>query len=322
MQGKISGTAASIALLAGMILANLAAAQTPELTAAQRRAKQDVEDRLAAVLAKPYAGRFEETPLEDVLASISRTTGLPIRVDAETLDDASIYIETPVHFAVPGVSLRSALTMMLDPIDLTWVIRDGSVLVTTPEKASELLVLKVYPVQDLVAAADPTNPRAVDYQPIIETIKKSIGSSLWEDVGGPGAIGKFTTPGSLVVSQTFAAHEKTALLLAALRKARDRQHLAQAAPHQTEPLGQQALSRSPSGPRPSKRPKTAFARFSKNPTPQSSPRSRWPRSWTRSRVPPACRFSSIAKVFPMPRSRSILRSPASCRRYRCVRPST
>jgi len=49
-----------------------------------------------------------------------------------------------------GVSLRSALRLMLKDLDLTYVIRDEVLLITTPEEANAKLVTKVYPVADLV----------------------------------------------------------------------------------------------------------------------------------------------------------------------------
>jgi hypothetical protein len=223
MHRNPSAAAASTLLLTITVLANLAAAQTPQQTAADRKAKQAAEDRFVPMLEKPFTAKFDQVPLEDALASIRRLTGLPIRIDTEALDDASIGVDTPVTFSVPGVSLRAALRQMLEQSDLTWVIRDGAMLVTTAEKASELVEVKVYPVQDLAAAANPADPRAGDYQPLIQAITKAIGEFAWEDAGGPGAIGQFSAPGSLVISQTFAAHEKIALLLAAMRKARDRQ---------------------------------------------------------------------------------------------------
>ncbi|HUE71967.1 MAG TPA: hypothetical protein VMP01_13860, partial [Pirellulaceae bacterium] len=49
-----------------------------------------------------------------------------------------------------GISLRSALRIMLGELKLTYVIRDEVMQITTPEDAENQLVTKVYPVGDLV----------------------------------------------------------------------------------------------------------------------------------------------------------------------------
>ena len=53
---------------------------------------------------------------------------------------------------VQGISLRSALRLMLRRIDpeLTYSIQDEVLMITTKEAAAENLVTRVYPVADLV----------------------------------------------------------------------------------------------------------------------------------------------------------------------------
>ena len=66
------------------------------------------------------------------------------------LEEASIGIDTPVTRSLKGITLRSALRLMLGAMDLTYVIKDEVLLITTPDKASNELATKVYPVADLV----------------------------------------------------------------------------------------------------------------------------------------------------------------------------
>ena len=49
-----------------------------------------------------------------------------------------------------GISLRSALRLMLKELSLTYLIKDEVLLITTPEEADNQLSTKVYPVADLV----------------------------------------------------------------------------------------------------------------------------------------------------------------------------
>jgi hypothetical protein len=66
---------------------------------------------------------------------------------------------------------------------------------------------------------------------LIITIVNSVAAYSWDEVGGPGAIIPFAPSGSLVIHQTFEAHEEIALLLSKLRQSRDVQHITPAASH-------------------------------------------------------------------------------------------
>ena len=68
--------------------------------------------------------------------------------------------DTPVTISLAGVSLRAALHHMLRELDLTYVIANEVLLITTPEAAENELTTFVYPIEDFqmsppqAAAAD------------------------------------------------------------------------------------------------------------------------------------------------------------------------
>ncbi len=72
-----------------------------------------------------------------------------VSLDAKALEQASIGVDTLVTCRRQDVSLRSALRSMLRPMDLTYIIRDESLVITTPDVTSNELVAKVYPVGGL-----------------------------------------------------------------------------------------------------------------------------------------------------------------------------
>ena len=98
---------------------------------------------------------FNESPLRDVQRSIEDQFRIPVEIDARALEELGLDLDTPVTQSLSGVSLRSALKRMLGPIDLAYIIKDEVLLITTKEKAEENLVVKVYPVADLVLPVDP-----------------------------------------------------------------------------------------------------------------------------------------------------------------------
>jgi hypothetical protein len=99
------------------------------------------------------------------------------------------------------------------------VIRNEVLLVTTKTEAENLLIVKVYPVFDLVVRRPGASPRtpALDFQSLIEAITTNLAPTTWDEVGGPGAVQEFTNAGALVISQTAEIHEQVAAYLQALR---------------------------------------------------------------------------------------------------------
>jgi hypothetical protein len=100
---------------------------------------------------------FSETPLRDVIAQIQDSQGIPVQIDAKALEDAGLDLEAPITRNVSGISLRSALRLLLGDLDLTYLIKDEVLLITTKDKAAENLVVKVYPVADLVMPVNPSS---------------------------------------------------------------------------------------------------------------------------------------------------------------------
>jgi hypothetical protein len=85
-----------------------------------------------------------------------------------------------------------------------------------------MLSAKVYPVADLLVAADGSAGlgQLGDYQNLIEMITTSVEPTTWDEVGGRGSIQEFRNSRTLVISQTFAVHRQIERLLAAVRDVR------------------------------------------------------------------------------------------------------
>jgi len=98
----------------------------------------------------PVGMEFVETPLKDAIQYLQDQHSIPIVLNTKTLNDAGINPDTPVTKNLKGITLRSALRLMLKELDLTYVVRDEVLQITTPDDAESQLVTKVYPVGDLV----------------------------------------------------------------------------------------------------------------------------------------------------------------------------
>ncbi len=122
-----------------------------EYAAVSLERRNPAEKKILAALEENTVLEFIETPLADVVAYLKDLHQIPIVIDRRALDDAGIGSDTPItQESLRGISLKSALRIMLRDFDLTYIIDDEVLQITTKEEAESRLVTKVYPVADLV----------------------------------------------------------------------------------------------------------------------------------------------------------------------------
>ena len=175
------------------------------------------ERKITAELEKPTSIQFNETPLPDMIDYLKDLHAIEIHLDHKALDDAGIDSEVRITCHPKGVSLRSALRRMLSNLDMTFIIHDEMLLLTTTELASNTLVTRTYPVGDL---ADGDKSKADDYGDLEEAITSTVMPLSWKEGGGVGKISLVKKSQSFVISQTQANHDEILKLLRALRAAR------------------------------------------------------------------------------------------------------
>ncbi|MEX0675631.1 MAG: hypothetical protein WD063_01050 [Pirellulales bacterium] len=173
------------------------------------------EEKILAALAEQTKMQFIETPLQDAVEYLKSLHKIEIQLDSKALEDATIGSDTPVTRQLKDIKLSSALNLLLRDLDLTYIIRDEILLITTPEQAESQLLTRTYPVGDLVDGND-----AKGYDSLIEAITSTVKPPAWDEVGGPGSIKEVPKSKSLVISQTRECHDEVLELLRALRAAR------------------------------------------------------------------------------------------------------
>lgn len=120
--------------------------------------KGDAELRISSALQSPLTGAgldFTDTPLEEVVVFLRDEYGIEIQLDVPALDDLGLSPDEPITVNLRNISLRSALRLMLKQLELTYMIADEVLLITTEEEAETRLTVKVYPVGDLVIDKTP-----------------------------------------------------------------------------------------------------------------------------------------------------------------------
>jgi hypothetical protein len=119
-------------------------------TSTDLRKVSAAEKKIQEALKSPTRMEFTEMPLQDAVAYLKDFHDIEIQLDNRALEDAGVGADTPVTRTVNGISLKSALRLLLGEYDLTYIIKDEVLLITTQDKADTELITKAYPVADLV----------------------------------------------------------------------------------------------------------------------------------------------------------------------------
>lgn len=176
--------------------------------------------RLRKTLAEPTDIDFQDTPLKKAVDVLQAKFDINIQLDNKAFLDAGVGLESPPKITshLKAVSLRSALRLILHPLDLDFVVKDEVLLITTREKADAELTTRLYPVDDLL---DRSHRHNLDVNPagdLITSITWTVSPTTWDEVGGPGAIKYLPVIESLIISQTAEVHELVRDLLVGMRK--------------------------------------------------------------------------------------------------------
>ncbi|MCA9015977.1 MAG: hypothetical protein KDA77_11650 [Planctomycetaceae bacterium] len=218
-------------------------AQPPKVVnAKEKKTKQafypaltEREEKLEEALRSETEAQFPEVPLSEVMTYFRELHKVPIVIQRVDLGVAGVTLDEPVDVSLKDISLKNALIQILDPIDLTYVVERDLILITSKEKAAQMLKTRVYPVGDLCRSGPD------DYHVLAEAIRNAnLGDWKWEELrvapgGMPGGLGpqrrqvvnqaggtisEVAESKSLVISQTYHAHNAIVELLTQLRQAR------------------------------------------------------------------------------------------------------
>jgi hypothetical protein len=118
------------------------------------------EEKIQAALIDPQGVEIEfiDTPLKDAIEFLADAHEITILIDEQALTEEGVSIDEPINRTLSGITLRSALKIILEPLGLTYVIEDEVMKITTIIAAEEKLSTRVYPVGDLVI---PINAQAL-----------------------------------------------------------------------------------------------------------------------------------------------------------------
>ena len=142
---------------------------------------------------------FAELPLSEAVRQISERTRILIHLDAKRLDEVGVSIDTPITKSFPNIRLSTFLDLMLEELELTYLVKDDVLVITTPEYAETERVIRVYDCRELLELPRPVGsirPKvqrggggffAVQDEPVRRTTTDSGGGSTAPAEGGAPA---------------------------------------------------------------------------------------------------------------------------------------
>jgi hypothetical protein len=200
---------------------------------------------------------FENTPLEQAVATLTQKTGTPIVVDWADLEPKGLKGTQPVTLRARGIPLDDVLDRILRPLNafpdgpITYSAETGKVVIGTAERMASNLIVRMYDVRDLLGPETPPNPPTTlpasaapnvcwfgkgpppatvtattptDYERRLRSLstllQSEVKSESWDR---PATSGSRATPsiscfgGRLVVAQTAPAHRQVRAVLRTLR---------------------------------------------------------------------------------------------------------
>ncbi|MEQ8838974.1 MAG: hypothetical protein RID07_19365, partial [Lacipirellulaceae bacterium] len=181
---------------------------------AMRKANERIDAALDQPLKTPLD--FIEIPLNQILMRISDDYNIPIVFDLQALEALAISVETDVTTTLREVSLRTAFEIMLRQVeDLTYMVDNEVLLITSEDEAMQRLEVRVYRVDDLIWVP---STGELDFDSLIDILVSSVEHDSWMENGtGDGEVQPYS-PGMLVITQTRRIHQQIETLFSTMRE--------------------------------------------------------------------------------------------------------
>jgi hypothetical protein len=222
---------------------------------------QPADSDLQEKLARRLTAEFVETPLPDVLQFLADMSDVQIFINRKAIENEGVPLDTPITINLKNVQLEMLLDLILEQASsdggLTYVERDGILIVSTMANLEGASEVRVYNCRDLLSMVGPKNEKgavAAEPAPAIggfgggmgglipagaigggeaapvalseseqraEALKRLIQTAVkansWSDVGGIGTISEYN--GLIVINHDAKTHKQVDNVLQMLRDA-------------------------------------------------------------------------------------------------------
>lgn len=156
---------------------------------AYRRSQTEAEIDIERKLKTPVGLEYTNAPLSDVLHNLASMADVNIFLDPQALAEYGVDSSTPVTISVRReIMLKSALNLILEPLNLGYIIKDEVLKITTEQGRDGDVYTVTYPVADLITAIPNFTPnQSMGLQGALSNAYGQIGFGGGNQVAGLGA---------------------------------------------------------------------------------------------------------------------------------------
>ena len=137
---------------------------------ARKEPSLDSERRIYRALDERGGVSFNAAPLSSVMKFFMDAYNVPIVINDKSLEGENITPDEPIRLELPAVSFRSALNLILKPLNLTYVIRNEVLQITTYEEAAK--------GEDPISHWNPVGPELDSERKIFQALSEQGGVSF------------------------------------------------------------------------------------------------------------------------------------------------
>jgi general secretion pathway protein D len=169
-----------------------------KLMAEHRQQRSEREIEIDKKLRTPVSLQFTNAPLSKVLDDIAKKCDVNLHLDPQGLAEEGVTTDTPVTIDLRNaIMLKSALNLILQPLHLSYVIKDEVLKITSEQMRDGQVYTVTYPVADLVIPIPNFVPTSMGLQSAYQGAMANIGG-----FGGGMSFGSSqNTPMAVVASR-------------------------------------------------------------------------------------------------------------------------
>ena len=170
------------------------------------------EEKILTTLSDTTEVAFTDTPLEEALKYLEDLHNIEIWLDKETLTTQQINTDQPISLSISGISLRSTLRLILEPLALTYIIESEVLKVTTQATADKAIVTRTYPVSDLFATRE-------EAEELVESLVCGLGL-VQKTKDGPAPLAVSVPSAAIIARLSRSQQDQLLQLIRDLREAK------------------------------------------------------------------------------------------------------
>lgn len=200
------------AVLGLSIVANAQTEPAPEANATatvytQASAQEESDMRLFDMLEQPTALYSIESPLVDVIQSLSDKHKVRIIFEEEWFKNERPDVDVLISMDASGLKLRDVLDQILPPLGMSFIIRDGAIQITSLEYAQDYQYVRQYKLPPFTDGQEAK---------VVGGITKTVSPELWTQGGGEYSAS--ASDGLLTINANRRIHTASVMTLEKMRR--------------------------------------------------------------------------------------------------------